>query len=150
MWYSRNRDRIWRFASVALAVAILWPVLKSMIAESLVARAQPYLVYGMPATGMRYLDRALALDPSNLDALEERDFGNSFAHNRAELALILQQVKRDALAHPDDLFLWRQLLIVAMRNHQTTLAQAAAMHVYAIEPNRTLALTIKALHDHPR
>jgi hypothetical protein len=121
-----------------------------MIAESLVARAQPYLVYGMPATGMRYLDRALALDPSNLDALEERDFGNSFAHNRAELALILQQVKRDALAHPDDLFLWRQLLIVAMRNHQTTLAQAAAMHVYAIEPNRTLALTIKALHDHPR
>jgi hypothetical protein len=143
--YWHNRDRIWRFLSVAIVVALMWPLLRGMVADSLVARAQPYLVYGYPATGLHYLNRALFIDPDNVDALEERDFGAMFANTPEQIDRALTHVQQDAVAHPNDVFLWKQVMILAIRAHHMDLAKLAALRAYALQPDRVVALTIDAL-----
>jgi tetratricopeptide (TPR) repeat protein len=114
------------------------PFMRSFVALSLTQRAEAFLVYGKYRDTQRYLNRAIAIDPDSVNALEERATLLSMAASTTLLARARAVVAQDAATHPNDDDLWWSLALLDARLHQPQQAADDAQRALALKPNVTL------------
>jgi tetratricopeptide (TPR) repeat protein len=146
-WFARNHERLARIGIVVAALALFAPFARAPISQELVVRSQGALFVADYAAADRYLARALWIDPTNLDALDERDFAFTFTDPNT-LAAVTRRLTEDALTHPNDALLLWELAVVRSRAHDRKGALEAARASVALAPNRQVEILINAL-EHP-
>lgn len=145
---SHKYATIGRFAVVIFTIALAWPILRPLIVQSLVQRANLYLVFGKIPQAERYLARASRIDPNDgdlLDTIAQANVGDKVS----ELRAIRDKLYSQAKLQPSNGALWLNIAIMDSRLHHFREA-AQEMHVATLTLHDPTTLKLQDVLDHHR
>lgn len=91
-----------RLAVVVIALALLWPFARPLLAETLVERALGVMVLGDYGTAGTYITRAMRIDSDVADVVDASAFLQTFGASTARLRQSETMLNAYLLRHPDD------------------------------------------------